>query len=184
MNFKKENHLDEDQQIQAIVYEDKLPDSMGEHLSLCPKCRSGIKKIRHDLNNLGETAKRHSPVMHRKISLPVENPSRIYRCLHDWRISFGVAAATAMVLFVVWLSIPSPILHEDSIDIITQVSWEDDDFMAEISALSENALPRVYLDIVAESYLSIDDEFIKSVVPSIETESLSYDQEGKGVKPC
>ena len=44
MNFKKENHLDKDQQIWAIVYEDKLPDPMREHLSLCPKCRTAIEQ--------------------------------------------------------------------------------------------------------------------------------------------
>ena len=184
MSFKKENHLDEDQQIRAIVYEGKLPDSIRDHLSLCPRCRAGIKKIEHDLNNLSQTAKRHSPVMHRKISLPMEKPSRIYRWLYNWRISFGAVAATAMVLLVIWLSIPSAVLHEDSLDILAQVSWEDDDFMTEINALSENVLPQVYLDIIEESYLYIDDEFIKSVVPSTETGSLSYDQEGKGVKPC
>ncbi|MCP4371803.1 MAG: hypothetical protein GY797_27355 [Deltaproteobacteria bacterium] len=184
MSFKKENHLDEDRQIRAIVYENKLPDAMREHLSLCPRCRNGIKKIKHDLNNLGQTAKRRSPVMHRKISLPIKKPSRIYRLLHDRRISFGAVAATAMVLFVVWLSIPSPILHEDSLDILAQVSWEDDDFMTEISALTENALPEVYLDIIRDSYSYLDDEFIQFVVPTVDTDSLSYEQERKGVKSC
>ena len=66
MSFKKENHLDKDQQIWAIVYEDKLPDPMREHLSLCPKCRTAIEKIKDDLKNLSQTAKRHSPVTHRK----------------------------------------------------------------------------------------------------------------------
>ncbi len=170
MSFKKENHLDEDRQIRAIVYENKLPDSMREHLSLCPRCRNGIKKIKHDLNNLGQTAKQRSPVMHRKISLPTEKRSTIYRWLYDWRISCGAITATAMVLFVVWFSVPSPILHENSLDIIAQVSWEDDDFMTEISALTENALPLVYLDIIEETYLSVDAEFIRSVIPFIEKE--------------
>ncbi len=184
MSFKKENHLDEDQQIRAIVDEGILSDSRREHLSSCPKCRTGIEKIKLELNSLGQTARQQAPVMHRKISLPTEKRSTIYRWLYDWRISFGVIAATAMALFVLWPSTPSPTLHQDSLDIIAQISWEDDDFMAEVSALTENVLPQVYLDIIEESYLSIDDEFIKSVVPSIQTEPLSYDQERKGVKPC
>ena len=184
MSFKKENHLDKDQQIWAIVYEDKHPDPMSEHLSLCPKCRTAIEKIKDDLKNLSQTAKRHCPVTRRKISLPVKKPSKIYGWLHDWRYSFGAVAATAMVFLIVWFSVPSPLLQEDALNIIDQVSWKDDDFMAEISALSENVLSQVYLDIIEEPYLSIDDEFIKFVVPSTETKSLSYDQEGKGVKPC
>jgi len=184
MSFNKENHPDEDQLIRAIVDEAKLPDSIREHLSLCPRCRTGIKKIEQDLNNLGQTARQLAPAAHRKISLPVEKPSKIYRWLHDWRISFGAIATTAVVVLVIWLSIPSTILYEDSLDIMAQVSWEDDDFMAEISALAENVLPQVYLDIIGEYYVSIDDEFIKFVIPDFETDSLSYYQRKKGVKSC
>jgi len=184
MSLNKENHPDEKQLIQAIADEAKLPDSLREHLSLCPRCRTGIKKIEQDLNNLGQTARQLAPAAHRKISLPVEKPSKIYRWLHDWRISFGAIATTAVVVLVIWLSIPSTILYEDSLDIMAQVSWEDDDFMAEISALAENVLPQVYLDIIGEYYVSIDDEFIKFVIPDFETDSLSYYQRKKGVKSC
>lgn len=170
MSFKKENHLDEDQQIRAIVDEGILSDSRRQHLSSCPRCRTGIEKIKRELNNLGQTARQQAPVMRRKISLPSEKRSTIYRWLYDWRISCGAIAATAMVLFIIWVSIPSPILHENSLDIIAQVSWEDDDFMTEISALTENALPLVYLDIIEESYLSVDAEFIRSLIPFIEKE--------------
>ncbi|MDY6792700.1 MAG: hypothetical protein SWH54_15670 [Thermodesulfobacteriota bacterium] len=188
MSFKQKPHPDESQLLLAIVDETKLPDSIRKHLSVCPRCRADIKMIEQDLNNLSQKARQLAPVMHRKISLPVEKSSIIYRWMHDWRISFGAvaatAAATAMVLIVVWLSLPSSIPDEDSLDIISQISWRDDNFMAEISALAENVLPQVYLDIIEESYLGTDDEFIKSVVPSTETDSLSYYQERKGVKPC
>lgn len=170
MSFKKENHLDEDQQIRAIIDEGILSHSRREHLSSCPRCRTDIKKIKLELNHLGQTARQQAPVMHRKISLPTEKPSKIYRWLHDWRISCGAITVTAMILFIVWVSIPSPILHEDSLDIIAQISWEDDDFMTEISALTENALPLVYLDIIEETYLSVDAEFIRSLIPFIEKE--------------
>lgn len=183
MSFKKKTHPDESQLLLAIVDATKLPGSIREHLSLCPRCRSNIKKIEQDLNNLGQTASQLVPA-HRKICLPIEKPSTIYRWMHDRRISFGAVAVTAMALIVVWLSMPSSILDENSLDIIAQVSWEDDNFMAEISALAENVLSQVYLDIIEEPYLSTDDEFIKSVVPSTETDSLSYHQERKGVKPC
>ena len=170
MSFKTEHHLDKDQQIRAIVDEGILSGSISEHLSSCPRCHTDIKKIKQELNKLGQTARQQAPVMNRKITLPIEKPSKIYRWLHDWRISCGAITATAMVLVVVWFSIQNPILHEDSLDIIAQISCEDDDFMAEISALSENVLPQVYLDIIEESYLSVDAEFIKSVMPFIEKE--------------
>lgn len=184
MSFKQKPHPDESQLLLAIVDEAKLPDTIRKHLSVCPRCRADIKKIEQDLNNLSQKARQLAPAMHRKISLPVEKPSTIYRWMHNWQISFGAIAATAMVFIVVWLSLPSSIPDEDSFDIISQISWEDDNFMAEISALAENVLPQVYLDIIEESYFGTDDEFIKSVVPFTETDSLSYHQGRKGVKPC
>ena len=184
MSFNKVNHPDEDQLIQAIVDDAKLPDSIREHLSLCPRCRVDIKKIEKDLNNLGQTARQLAPATHRKISLPVEEPSRIYRWLHDWRISFGAIATAAVVVLVIWLSIPSTILYEDSLDIMAQVTWDDDVFITEINMLTKNAMPQVYLDIIGEYSVSIDDEFIKFVVPDLETGSLSYNNREKGVKSC
>jgi hypothetical protein len=184
MSFNKENHPDEDQLILAIVDEAKLPDSIREHLSLCPRCRAGIKKIKQDLNNLGKTARQLAPATHRKISLPVEKPSRIYRWLHDWQLSLGAITTVVLVVFIFWFSIPKTIIIEDSFDIMIEISWEDDDFMTEISALAENVLPQVYIDIIGESHLSLDDEFIIFVVPDPETDSLSYRQRRKGVKSC
>lgn len=184
MSFKEENHLDEDQLIRAIVDETDLSPSVRDHLSSCLLCRAGMEQIEQDLTDLGKVAERLAPATHRKISLPVEKPSRIYRWLHDWRISSGAIAAVAVVIVMIWLSIPKTIIIEDTFDIMTEISWEDDDFMTEISALAENALPQVYLDITGESYSSLDDEFIEFVVPSAETDSLSYDQERKGVKSC
>jgi len=184
VTFRKNSHLDEEYLLRAIVDEAKLPDSIREHLLLCPRCRASIKKIEQDLNKLGQTARQLAPATHRKISLPVEKPSKIYRWLHDWRISFGAIATATVVVLVIWLSIPKSIIIEDTFDIMTEISWEDDDFMTEISTLAENALPQVYLDIIGEYYLSIDDEFIKFVIPDIETDSLSYNNREKGVKSC
>jgi len=184
MSLNKENHPDEDQLILAIVDEAKLPDSIREHLSLCPRCRAGIKKIEQDLNNLGQTARQLTPATHRKLSLPVEKPSRIYKWLHDWRVSFGTIATAAVVVLMIWLSIPSSILYEDSLDIMAQVTWDDDVFITEINMLTKNAMPQVYLDIIGEYYVGIDDEFIKFVVPDLETDYRSYYQRKKGVKSC
>ncbi|MEA3435578.1 MAG: hypothetical protein U9R43_03875 [Thermodesulfobacteriota bacterium] len=184
MIFNKNGHIDEDHLLQAIVDETDLPPSVREHLSSCPLCRKSMEQIEQDLNNLGKTARQLAPVTYRKISLPVERPLKIYRWLHDWRISFGAIATAAVVAFVIWLSIPGTILYEDTLDIMAQVTWEDDAFMTEIGILTENAMPQVYLDIIGECYVGIDDEFIQFVIPSIETNSLSQDSGRKGVKLC
>jgi len=104
--------------------------------------------------------------------------------LHDWRISFGAIATIAGAVLVIWLSIPGTILYENSLDIMDQATWDDDVFITEINMLSQNAIPQVYLDIIGEYYLGIDDEFIKFVISDFETNSLSYYQRRKGVKSC
>jgi len=184
VTFSKNSHLDEEYLLRAIVDEAKLPDSIREHLSLCPMCRAGIKKIEQDLNNLSQSARQLSPATHRNISLLIEKPSKIYRWLHNWRLSLGAVATAAVVVLVIWLSIPNTILYEDSLDIMAQVTWDDDVFITEINMLTQNAIPQVYLDIIGEYSVSIDDEFIKFVVPDFETNSLSYYQRRKGVKSC
>ena len=136
------------------------------------------------MNNLGQSARQLAPQVQRKISLPIEKPSKIYRWLHDWRVSFGAIATASVVVLVIWLSIPSTILYEDSLDSMAQVTWDDDVFITEINMLTQNAMPQVYLDIIGEYYVSIDDEFIKFVIPDFETDSLSYYQRKKGVKSC
>ncbi|MBW2252170.1 MAG: hypothetical protein JRF60_16465, partial [Deltaproteobacteria bacterium] len=76
------------------------------------------------------------------------------------------------------------ILYEDSLDIMAQVTWDDDVFITEVNMLTQNVMPQVYLDIIGEYYVSIDDKFIKFVVPDPETGSLSYNNGGKGAKSC
>jgi len=186
MTFNKENHLSENQLILAIVDKAELPDSLREHLSLCPRCCTGIKKIRKDLDNLGQAARQLAPASHKKISLPVEKPSKIYRWLHDWRISFG-ATATVVVALVIWfsvLSVPGTISDEDTLDIMAHTTWDDVAFITEINLLTQNAMPQVYLDIIEEYYTGIDDEFIRFIIPDFHTDSLSYYQRRKGVKAC
>jgi len=184
VSFKEENHLDEDQLIRAIVDETDLSPSVRDHLSSCPLCRAGMEQIEQDLTGLGKTAERLAPAENRKVSLPAWGPSRVNQWFLNWRLSFGAIAAAAMVLLVVWWSIQNKIIHEETLDIMAQVTWEDDAFMTEISILTENAMPQVYLDIIGEYYVGIDDVFIQFVIPSIETNSLSHNLGRKGVKSC
>jgi len=170
--------------IQAIVDRSDLSPSAREHLSTCPQCGAGMKQIEQDLTNLAKVAERLAPASQRKIFLPDWRPSLINRWLLYWRLSFGAVAAAVVVILMIWLSVPKTVAIEDTFDIIDEISWEDDDFMTEVCALSENVLPQVYLDITEEVHSCLDDEFMKFVVPSVEENSLSYDQGRKGVKLC
>ena len=95
MSFKKENHLDEDQLIRAIVDETDLSPSVRDHLSSCPLCRAGMEQIEQDLTDLGKVAERLAPAKHREVSLPAWGPSRVNQWFLNWRLSFGAIAAAA-----------------------------------------------------------------------------------------
>ena len=45
---------------------------------------------------------------------------------------------------------------------------EAEKLMTEINVLVENALPQVYLDIVADTDLKLDDDFIDFLIPTSE----------------
>lgn len=91
----------------------------------------------------------------------------------------GMVTAVAAVI-VVYGAISVKNLEEAELAALTQEMWEDDLFMIEVSALSENALPLFCSDVSGESYPDFDEEFIDFVVPSTETDLVSCG--GGGVK--
>ena len=66
----------------------------------------------------------------------------------------------------------------------SQEMLEAEEFLQQISMLSENSLPQVYLDITGESDMEFDEEFMDFIIPTVENEPLSYDSWGKGVELC
>jgi hypothetical protein len=95
-----------------------------------------------------------------------------------------VAVTVALVIVIVWWSAPFRITPGNSRHILVQEMEEAERLMTEISMLVENALPPVYLDICGKSDPGFDEEFMQFVVPSIESEAVSYDSGRGGVLLC
>ena len=184
MSSDKGLHLDEDQLLRAVVDEAELPPPLQEHLSTCPQCRAAKERFEQNLARLGQMAERCAPSPRKCVSLPVEKPRISIGWSWDWRAYFGVAVAVALMIVIVWWSAPFRTTPEDRGDILALEMREADRVMTEISMLVENALPPVYLDICGTSDPGFDEEFMQFIVPSIESEAVSYYSGKGGVVLC
>ena len=184
MSSDKGLHLDEDQLLWAVVDEAELPPPLQGHLSTCPQCRAAKGKFEQDLARLGQMAQRFAPLPRKRVSLPVEKPRISMWWPWDWRAYFGVAVTVALMIVIVWWSAPFRTTPEDSGDMLAQEMRDDVRIMTEISMLVENALPPAYQDICGISDPDFGEEFIQFIVPSIESEAVSYDSGKGGVVLC
>ncbi|MCD6571565.1 MAG: hypothetical protein J7L53_12770 [Deltaproteobacteria bacterium] len=184
MSNEKGSHLDKDQLLWAVVDEAELSSELRDHLSTCPLCRAEKERIEQDLARLGQMAQRFAPSPRREVLLPVEESRNSSLWSWDWRVVLGAAMTTALVILVVSWSLFFKITPEDRLARLTQEMWEDERLMTEISMLEEDPLPQLFLDVSAESFSEIDEEFIEFIVPIIEGETLSHDQGKRGDKLC
>jgi hypothetical protein len=159
-------HLSEDQIVCALIDQAQLPAAEKAHLARCSQCGSRIDRLAQDLERLGKMAEQYTPLPKRSIQLPVKEPRRTLR---RWRVGLAAAAAAVLCL-VIWWEIPQdkqPVVANQT-ELDSEINGE---LMSSVQALSENALPDVYMDIVGDSDLDLTDEFIDYVVPDSDLEN-------------
>jgi hypothetical protein len=178
----KNNHLDDDQLLWAVVEEAELPASVGEHLSACSQCFARKERLEQKLARLGQKAEIFAPSPGKKVSLSVDEA----RSPHWW--SWGWRTALAVSLAVIFIALWSSNIFIPSTDtVITRLNQEileDERLMAEISLLEENALPSLFEDISQEGNSVFDEEFMEFVVPSVEDEIRSHNPTKRGAALC
>jgi len=175
MNTLKNNHLNEDHILTAMVDENDLPVMVREHLADCPQCRRAVDQFDEELSMLGHLAKEFSPTPEQPFSLPVEKERTAFRGAWKWKVSFGTAFSTLLILGVLWWSgmimiNPGPMKPEE---VASSEMFEDEQLMTDISSLSENALPSLFMNISGEPDDETEDDFMEFVDPSDEEMSIS-----------
>ena len=170
MNLGNEQHLDEQQLIQAIVDAKDLPHSMQTHLASCSQCRSSKESFEQELARLGQIAEGYAPKPQKKIVLPVhEVRSTRWTFLNwNWRHVIGAAATVAAVLIIFWGTTIVRNLTEFGTAGGPSELMEAKRLMTEVNMLVDNALPPLYLEISAESKPDYDEEFYQFLIPQIE----------------
>ncbi|MGD9363549.1 MAG: hypothetical protein PVH85_32095 [Desulfobacterales bacterium] len=169
MNLDKEQHLDEQQLIQAVVDETDLPRSGQSHLVSCHQCRSSKESLEQELVRLGQIAKDYTPQPQKRIRIPVHEPRSTRWTFLNWRNAVGAAATVAAVLLVFWATTSVRNLNEFGTAGAPSELMEAKRLMMEVDMLVENALPPLYLEITAEYKPDYDKEFYQFLIPQIKT---------------
>ena len=194
MKEKRKNHLSEDQIIWSVVDESVLSPEQKTHMSSCGLCVESKRKLEKDLKQLGDNARNFAPPMEQKTALPLEKSGEKFDFFSFGRLNknpvLSLAAAAVILITIVWWSPVfkfDPVFKSDNglkTGEADRKIWEADELLTEISRLSENSLPVVYMDISGESYLGLEEEFIEFVAPSITNGPLTIKQRGKGESLC
>jgi hypothetical protein len=184
VNSNKDQHLNDDQIVTAVVEVSDLPESAQKHLASCHQCRLAVEKFGTELSNIGELARHFSPMSKQRIKLPVEKSTKPILGSWKWQMSFGAAFSAILVVAMLWWSGMTPSLINGGPKSLSGELWEDEALMTEISSLTENALPQLYLDITGETDPEDEDDFMNFIDPLNEDISLSENKWRKGVNQC
>ena len=156
-----EPHLGEDDILRAVIDETDLSTIQRQHLANCSQCRSHRESLESELTHLGQLAERYAP-----------EPLRRIKVAHDKvRLPFSIrgfvfsAAAVVAIIIVVWATLLIRNQQQGPVRNLAQNMVEAERLMTEINVLVENALPPVYLDIVGDTNLKTDEDFIDFIVP-------------------
>ena len=170
MTPNKDMHLNEDQILTAIVDEADLAPHLREHLLSCHQCMEKRLLIESDCARLGRTAIGFAPLPKRRFRLKAgTRPRAIWLRSRGVKAAFGLAAAAIFVFFVIEGQGIFKITRTQRTEHHGQNRFKDEELMKDIRRLSENALPREYMDIIPDSASdsALDDGFMEFIAPSI-----------------
>ena len=175
-----ERHLGEDHILQAVIDDTDLSKLQQQHLAQCSRCQSDKERLESELTHLGQMAERYAPEPLRRINVTDEKVRSPFS-IRGFAIG---AAAVASVIIVVWATFLIRSQRPGGIGNLAQDMVEAERLMTEINVLVENALPQVYLDIVGETNLNLDEDFIDFLIPTNEGAARISALAKKGSRLC
>jgi hypothetical protein len=175
-----ESHLAEADILQAVVEDTGLTDLQRVHLAQCPDCRSSKERLEQELARLGQLARRYCPAPQRRITI-VEPRHRSAFFSRGFVFSAAAVAAAILVMLGVFLIRSQP---QGNVGNLAQNMVEAERLMTEVNGLVENALPPVYLDIVGQTDLNADEDFMDFLIPNTDGAPEISAAAEKGSKLC
>ncbi len=174
------SHLGENDILRAVIDDADLSQNLKQHLDECSDCRLQIERLQQELAHLGRLARRYAPEPRRRVTIATD---RVRWPFFSWKYAFGAAAVAAAVI-IVWATVLIQSQQPGSVGNLAQNMVEAEILMIEIDVLVENALPSVYLEIVGETDLTPDEEFLEFLIPDTEDAPRISGSTMKGPARC
>jgi predicted anti-sigma-YlaC factor YlaD len=175
-----EPHLGENDILKAVIDDTDLSRLQQQHLQECFQCRSQKERLENELARLGQLAEHYAPEPQRRISVTEQ---KIRTPFFNRGFVFS-AAAVAAVIIVVWATFLIQNQQQRSIGNLAKNMVEAEKLMMEIDVLVENALPPVYLDIVGETNVNLDQDFLDFLIPTSDDATRISALAKKGLNLC
>ena len=167
----KNDHLNENRFILAVIDENDLHPNEIDHLAACSVCRAEKKGFERELENLGRVAKDFAPLSKPKPAL-ILNKKNVLRPFRPVFVT-GLAL-TLLTAFILWSTTdvfaPKNITSPHLAEIET-----DRHLLAEIEDLETFALSVGYWEIPSEINGYMDDDFINFIAPFEDGAAINLD---------
>ncbi len=173
MTFDRDHHLNENQLFRTVIDHADISRPLQEHLSACPQCHAEKESLEKKLALLGQLAKDYSPAPKRKVKLPSEKQLKPVWWVREWRYTLSAALTAIFIIFVSGGVDLFQNSNNERNDFYSQDVRKSEQFMAEISVLTENSLPQAYLDMTGEYDDEFSEEFLDFLLPAIDHKPLS-----------
>jgi len=162
----QEIHLNEDQMIRAVVDENDLTTPERNHLSRCSVCQKEKQEFEQALTRLGDISKELVPLPRRRFIPAVQGSRSSLR----WRPAMAAGFIVVLLMIAIWWTWLFTRFQENGSLQLTQKVESDQQFMAGITFIEDDALPDRYLDIIGSSNdddydVYYDDEFLEFILP-------------------
>ena len=145
------NHLNEKELILMQIERDILDLKKKTHVADCQICRKRVEELDSSLNKMNKLVSDYAPEPKRIISsnlIKARNVNVVFKP--------KVLLTGLVLIMLLFLSIPYYLRHNSYIQNTEVVDLLEDPFLSNVDALTENALPVVFLYIQGESNLDFD----------------------------
>ena len=163
----RDEHLNKNLIIKAVINETDLSKADLDHLIVCGDCRSEVDRFKGELDMLEQKADLTAPLPTKRPVLPEEESHLLGLFRPRPVFAAGLTALTALLLvaFIWWPNGGIP-LQEETIAQIHMEMDADEQLMAEIEELEGIASSAIYMDESDETEELIEDEFMDFLIPT------------------
>jgi hypothetical protein len=164
-NYDPNLHLTYDELLRTMTDVSDLDPDRQAHFEACHRCRRQAEDLACRYHRLGQMARTMAPEPSRAFRVPTRHtPTRW------WNFKPGMALGVLGVLifvFTVWWPRPSDYV-EVPVHMVAESFEDDEQLMARIDALVDDALPKAYQRVAVASEPVLSKDLIDWIVPSID----------------